>query len=54
MAANRDELRRALAVALASHRAASSADGVRQHEGSGHVEAWRVVVSRPRNHFESR
>src|SRR5699024_7631829 len=41
---------RAAGQALPPHCASSSAEGVRQHVGSGQLELERSAVSAPRNH----
>ena len=51
IAACSDEFRRADGCARHAQRDASGAGGRRQQESSGQVEAKRLGVSRPRNHF---
>ena len=51
IAASRCECTRALGQACPPQRAVSSPGGCVQHDGSGHRDCERDVVSRPRNHF---
>jgi len=43
---------RALDQALPAQRSVRVPSGVRQHDSSGQVDEVRLLVSRPRNHFE--